>query len=118
MLLWRDELLADHTLRKAGYRVEVSAFFGFAGGPTGEVGLVLAALGVGEVGAIVLVYCQAETAFEGADVVFEAIELVSFWDGLRKSGYDGKGERSQVGVFVKVNGLEREFSETLASILV
>jgi len=49
-------LLADHALWQAGYRVEVSAFFGFAGGATGEVGLVFAALGVGEVGAIVLVY--------------------------------------------------------------
>ena len=34
---------------------------------------MLAALGVGEVGAIVLVDGEAETAFEGADVVFEEV---------------------------------------------
>ena len=42
-------------------------------GPAGEVGLVLAALRVREVGAIVLVDCEAEAAFEGADVVFEEV---------------------------------------------
>ena len=34
---------------------------------------MLAALGVGEVGAIVLVDGEAETAFEGADMVFEEV---------------------------------------------
>ena len=57
VLFWRDELLADHALWQAGYRVEVSAFFGFTGGTTGKVGLVFTALGVGEVGTIILVDC-------------------------------------------------------------
>ena len=47
--------------------------FLLAGGAAREVGLVFAALGVGEVGAIVLVDGEAETAFEGADVVFEEV---------------------------------------------
>ena len=34
---------------------------------------MLTALGVGEVGAIILVDGEAETAFEGADVVFEEV---------------------------------------------
>ncbi|KAL8748354.1 MAG: hypothetical protein Q9184_007364 [Pyrenodesmia sp. 2 TL-2023] len=58
-----------------------------------EVGLVLAALGVGEVGSIVLVHGEAEAAFEGADVVLE-----------------------EVGVFVEVDGFEREFAETFAAV--
>ena len=34
---------------------------------------MLAALGVGEVGAVVLVDGEAEPAFEGADMVFEEV---------------------------------------------
>ena len=34
---------------------------------------MLAALSVGEVGAVVLVDGEAETAFEGADMVFEEV---------------------------------------------
>jgi len=54
---------------------------------------MLAALGVGEVGAVVLVDCQAETALEGADVVLE-----------------------EVGIFVEVDGFEGEFAQTLAAV--
>lgn len=54
---------------------------------------MLAALGMGEVGAIVLVDGEAEPAFEGADVVFE-----------------------EVRVFVKVDGFERELAETFAPV--
>lgn len=48
---------------------------------------MLPALGVREVGPIVLVYGEAEPAFEGADVVLE-----------------------EVGVFVEVDGLKGEFA--------
>lgn len=54
---------------------------------------MFAALGVGEVGSIVLVDGEAETAFEGADVVFE-----------------------EVGVFVEIDGFEREFAEAFAAV--
>ena len=54
---------------------------------------MLAALCVGEVGAIVLVDCQAETAFEGADVVLE-----------------------EVWIFVEVDGFEGEFAQALATV--
>ena len=36
---------------------------------------MLAALSVGEVGAVVLVDGEAETAFEGADMVFEEVRV-------------------------------------------
>lgn len=54
---------------------------------------MFAALGVGEVGAVVLVDCEAETALEGADVVFE-----------------------EVRVFVEVDGFEGEFSQAFAAV--
>lgn len=54
---------------------------------------MLATLRVGEVGAIVLMDCETEAAFEGADVVLE-----------------------EVRVFVEVDGFEGEFAETLASV--
>ena len=54
---------------------------------------MLAALGVGEVGAIVLVDGKAEPAFEGADVILE-----------------------EVRVFVEVDGFERELAETFAPV--
>ena len=54
---------------------------------------MLSALGVGEVGAIVLVDCQTESTFEGSDVVLE-----------------------EVGVFVEVDGFEGELSQTFSSI--
>jgi hypothetical protein len=56
---------------------------------------MLSALGVGEVGTIVLVDGQAESTFEGTDVVLE-----------------------EVRVFVQVNSLESEFAQTLSSISV
>lgn len=67
------ELLPNHSLWQTCYRVEIAAFFGFACGSTGEIGLMLAALGVGEVGAVVLVDGETKTAFEGADMVLEAV---------------------------------------------
>ena len=54
---------------------------------------MLAALGVGEVGAVILVDCEAETAFEGADMVFE-----------------------EVGVFVEIDGFEGEFAQSFAAV--
>lgn len=63
------------------------------GGATGEIGLMLAALGVSQVGAIVLMDGEAETTFEGADVVFE-----------------------EVRVFVEVDGLQGEFTQTFTSV--
>jgi hypothetical protein len=56
---------------------------------------MLAALGVGEVGAIVLVDCETESTFEGSDVVLE-----------------------EVGVFIKIDGFEGEFAETFSSVCV
>lgn len=50
-------------------------------------------LGVGEVGAVVLVNSEAETAFKGADVVFE-----------------------KVRVFVQVDGFEGEFAQSFAAV--
>lgn len=73
-----DEVFADgnllpyHTNREPGHGVEVLAFFGLSCGTAGEVGLMFSALGVREVGAIVLVHGEAEAAFEGADVILEA----------------------------------------------
>ena len=54
---------------------------------------MLAALGVREIGAVVLVDGEAEPAFERAEVVAE-----------------------DVGVFVEVDGLEREFAEAFAAV--
>lgn len=62
-------------------------------GSAGEVGLVLAALCMGEVGAIVLVDCQAEATLEAADVVLE-----------------------EVGVFIKVDCFQGELAQALASV--
>jgi signal recognition particle receptor subunit beta len=56
---------------------------------------MLAALRVGEVGAIVLVDGQTEAALEGAYMVFE-----------------------KVGVLIKVNRLESEFSKPFSSVRV
>lgn len=54
---------------------------------------MLAALGVGEVGAIILVDGEAEPALEGADMVLE-----------------------EVRVFVEVDGFEGELAETFAPV--
>jgi hypothetical protein len=54
---------------------------------------VLAPLGVGEVGPVVLVDCETEAAFEGADVVLE-----------------------EVWVFVEVYGFEGELAESFAAV--
>jgi hypothetical protein len=90
-----DQLLLDLHAGEPGHRglVLVFAFAGVARGAAGEVRLVLAALRVGEVGAIVLVDCQAETAFEAAEVVFE-----------------------DVGVFFDVDCFQRELAQSLASV--
>lgn len=61
-------------IRAQHIRILRSSFFA-RGCAASEVGLVLAALGVGEVGAIVLVDGEAETAFEGADMVFEEVRV-------------------------------------------
>ena len=54
---------------------------------------MLATLRVSEIGAIILMYCEAETALEGADMVFE-----------------------EVGVFVKIDGFEGEFAKSFAAV--
>lgn len=54
----------------------VFAFALFAGGATGEVRLVLFALRVGQVGAVILVDCETETALEAADVVLEEVGVL------------------------------------------
>lgn len=54
---------------------------------------MLATLRVSQVGAIVLVNCQAQAALEAADMIFE-----------------------EVGVFVEVDGFECEFAEAFATV--
>jgi hypothetical protein len=61
----------------------------------GEIGLMLATLSVSEVGSIVLVYRQAKTTFEAADVILEEI-----W------------------IFVEIDGLQSKSTETFASVSV
>jgi hypothetical protein len=71
------DLLADHANRKACDAVDfATAFTLLAGGTAGQICLMLAALGVSEVGAIVLMDGQAEAAFEAADVVFEEVRVL------------------------------------------
>lgn len=74
---------------------------------------MLAALGVCEVGAVILVDSEAEATFEGADMVAEAemIALATGQDRMRRGG-------GQVRVFIKVDGLEGELAEALAAVLV
>jgi hypothetical protein len=62
---------------------------------TGEVGLMLFALGVGEVGAVILVDCKTETALETSDVVLK-----------------------EVGILVKVNVFQSKLAKTLATVCV
>lgn len=40
-----------------------------------KVGLVLATLGMRKIGSIILVHCEAETAFEGTNMVFEEVRV-------------------------------------------
>lgn len=54
---------------------------------------MFSALCVSEIGTIVLMYCEAKTAFEGADMVFE-----------------------EVRVFIEVDGFQRKLSKTFASV--
>ena len=54
---------------------------------------MLATLCVSEIGAIVLVHCEAEPTLEGTDVVLE-----------------------EIGVFVQVDCFEGEFAETFSSV--
>lgn len=51
----------------------VGLFFGLFRSTAGEVGLVLATLGVGEVRAIVLMHSETEATLEAADVVLEEV---------------------------------------------
>lgn len=67
--------------------------FLFAGSAAGKIGLVFAALGVCEVGAVVLVDGQTEAAFETAYMVFE-----------------------EVGIFFEVDVFERQFAESFAPV--
>ena len=54
---------------------------------------MLATLCVSEIGAIVLMYCEAETALKGADMVLE-----------------------EIGVFVKIDGFEGKFAKSFAAV--
>jgi hypothetical protein len=77
---------------------------------------VLPALRVREVRPIVLVDGETETAFEGADVVAEAARAGGSVcrDGRKR----GRGGDIQVRVFIEVDGLQRELTETFAAVLV
>lgn len=56
---------------------------------------MFATLCVSEIGAIVLMYCEAEPTFEGAHVILE-----------------------EVGIFVEVDSFEGEFAESFSSVCV
>jgi hypothetical protein len=87
-------LRTNHTNRQASNRIYTSSsLLLLSRSTTGKIGLMLSALGVGEVGTIVLVDGQAESTFEGSDVVLE-----------------------EVGVFVQVNSFESKFAQTLSSV--
>lgn len=90
-----DRLLLDlHThCSGEGGGILIFAFALFAGSATGEVRLVLFALRVGQVGAVILVDCETETALEAADMVLE-----------------------KVGIFVEVDRLQRELAQALATV--
>jgi hypothetical protein len=108
-------LLSYHSLRKTRYWIQIFAFFSFARCTPREIGLVLPALRVREVRPIVLVDGETETAFEGADVVAEAAQAgESVCRDGRKRGRGG----IQVRVFLEVDGLQRELTETFAAVLV
>jgi hypothetical protein len=71
------DLLSDHANGKASDAVDFAAAFTLLTRSTaGEVGLMLSALGVGEVRAIVLVDSQTEAAFEATDVVFKEVGVL------------------------------------------
>ena len=90
------DLCSNHPYRHPSHRIQTSSSLLLLLRCTArEVRLMLAALGVGEVGAIILVDCQAEPTLEGSDVVLE-----------------------EVGVFVEIDGLESELSETLSSVCI
>lgn len=67
----------------------------FTGCTTGEVRLVLFALGMGQVGAVILVDGETETTLEAADMVLE-----------------------EVRVLVEIDGLERKLAQPLATVSV
>ena len=73
-----DHVLADlYRVRTcvAFFLVSPSQLCIFGRAP-GEVGLVLAALGVGEIATVVLVDGEAEAALEAADVVLEEVGIL------------------------------------------
>ena len=90
-----NRLLLDLHAHRTGERGGVLAlsFALLARRAPREVGLVLAALRVGEVGAVILVDGQTEAALEAADVVLE-----------------------KVGVFFEVDCFQRELPQTLAAV--
>ena len=81
-----------HTSRKQRIFL-VPSFFCLKGGAASEMCLVLPPLGVGEVGAVVLMYGEAEPAFKLADVILE-----------------------EVGVFGEIDGFEGKFAKALAAV--
>jgi hypothetical protein len=94
-----DHVLAHlHASHAAGHAAQqcalaLAALLGLFGRTPREIGLVLAALRVGEVRAIVLVDGQAEPAFKRAQVVFEEVRVLG-----------------------QVNGFEGQLAQTLATI--
>ena len=64
-------------------RILRSPFLLLSSRPACQVGLMLAALGVCEIRAIVLVDGKTKAAFEGADVVFEKIWILVKVDGFK-----------------------------------
>ena len=58
------------------YSIVLLAFSLFLCRTTGEIRLMLSTLCVCEVGAIVLVYCQAKTAFEASYVILKEVGVL------------------------------------------
>lgn len=76
---------------------------------------MLAALGVGKVGTVVLVDGKTQSALERTDMIAEAIRCQYACSIFEISK---KWRNSQVRVLVEVNRLESKLPETLATVLV
>jgi hypothetical protein len=88
------DLRSNHANRHTSHRIKTrSSLFLLLRCAAGKICLMLPALRMSEVGAIILVNCQTQSAFKGPDVVLE-----------------------EVGVFVEIDGFEGKFSQTLSSV--
>ena len=100
--------------------LELGRVVRIARGATGEVGLVLLALRVGQVRAFVGVERQAEPALEPAEVVPENIGVLQASHqlefSLRQRGARSRGESARWANLSEVYRLEREFTKALSPV--